>query len=298
MMRAVLLVAVMFVAAPIVQAADGEKLAAQARECLRQADFDGAAKAFAAAAEADPSVEEYKMQARIVKRVVALRERLGEIEESEEWLSLATALRTFYVDHQIHGEALPLDRRIFELRRDAAAAAALARTELALGRDTEAMDLLARLSHEQSSSETRVLLALVHARQGELDAARNLGATPAAKDASPEELIDRARLHALLGEEAGALECVKLALQATPPGRVDSARASIRACGDFARLNGSEAFASALETESKIKASDCSSGTSCGKCPSRSKCSSEKPKTCGEQHDEKKDHAGCSEHKK
>lgn len=252
--------------------ADVSELLDEAKACLRKADFKGAASAYEAAAKQSGD-DDYKADARLIHRVIALRERLAGLGADDTWVPLATGLRTYYFDNQIYSEALPLDRRLYAHAATAESAVTLARTHLALGQDAEVRKLLAQLPEEATSAHTRVLAALVHARQGNRDAAREVLPT-LPKSASVDEFIDRARVYALLGDTAEMAKMIRRGLEATPPLRIANMRGNIRHCAEFTRLHDTAVFTKALATESKIKASDCSSGTSCGKCPNRSKCGS------------------------
>jgi len=85
-------------------------------------------------------------------------------------------------------------------------------------------------------------------------------------------LYQSARLHALTGDEAGTAAFIIRTLESIPPSRIEIARQQVRTCKDFAKLLDQPAVAKALETQSKVSESKCSSGTSCGNCPSRQSC--------------------------
>jgi hypothetical protein len=84
--------------------------------------------------------------------------------------------------------------------------------------------------------------------------------------------VELARLYALLGAEGAASSELALALHWTPPSRLDNVRMSVRSHADFSGVMASEAFAAALQADSKVQESACSGGSSCGSCPSRSTC--------------------------
>lgn len=254
---------------------DPAALAARAAELLVKADFAAAAEQYATAAKLAPDVEAYQHQARLVERVVELRKRLETLDlKSAGWTRVAAALHAFYLDNRIYGEALKIDRALYEVDKSPAVAASLARTELALNMHDDAAELLSALAADQHTPETRVLLGIAWARQGKADAAREIAGQQTETKATAEQCVDRAQLLALLGDTPGALAQVRAALEETHPMRLDAVRTSIQTCGDFKTLADDPEFAAALKTESKMKVSGCSSGSSCGNCPSKSKCSS------------------------
>ncbi len=268
--------------------ADHEAIFARGRVLLQQGDFDGTLQAFTEAARLAPDNEEYRQQAGLVRRVIAIRKRLDETAGQEQWSQMALALHTYYEDNDIHTEALDLGRKIHKRLNNAESAALLARSQLVLKMNEEAAELLSGMDDAQVTPETKALLGIALAREAELDKARALSEEiKLTEDSSVTLAFDVARLRALIGDKKGATGSLAHCFKATTPSRLDAVKAAARECPDFATLAGGEAFATALKTESEVKESSCSSGSACGKCPSRTKCASAGSK------DDKKD--GCAE---
>jgi tetratricopeptide (TPR) repeat protein len=248
--------------------ADGQAL-------LAKADFDGALKAYAAAAKADTANEEYRAQYSLLRQVIKMRERIDAEKNPEKWLSTAQGLHSFYLDHSIFTEALALERQMHAKLNTAESAAALASTELQMGMNAEAAELLGGLAEDAVTPQARALLGIALARQGKTEQARSVAekcVLPA--DAGPGVLWDAARLRALLGDAGEAVKLLVRSFEATPPRHLDMAKQDTKESKDFASLLASAEFAKALETASKVKESGCSGGSSCGNCPSRGSCSS------------------------
>ena len=251
-----------------------EKFAA-GKALLAKADFDGALKAFKKAAKKDAKNQEYAQEYALLRQVIGLRKTCAKERDAEKWLTTAGALRTFYYDHNLYSEALPLDQERHRRQRSAESAVLLAETQLALAMHSEAVEMLAGLAKAEASPRAAVLRGIALARLGRIDEARELAgeSRQVTDDAGPRYFYDLARLQALTGNSMSALEALTRAFELTPPSLIDGFRAEAKECKDFAALQASSDFAKVLETSSKVKESKCSSGTSCGKCPMRSKCS-------------------------
>ncbi len=240
---------------------------------LAQGDFDGAVKAFAAAVKADRDNEDYRQQYALVRQIVKLRKRIGKERNPEKWEKSARALRAFYYEHRIYSEALSLDREFHTRLDNAESAAMLAETELNLGMNDEAAELLAGLDSQQATPRSHALLGIALARQGKLDDARGVAEKcQLPDDAGPGVYFDVARLRALLGDASDALAMLTRCCESTLPSRLEALKYRAKECKDFRALAAGPEFAKVLETPSKIKESGCSSGSSCGKCPSRTSC--------------------------
>jgi tetratricopeptide (TPR) repeat protein len=288
----ILVVVVAMVSAPLALA-DPEDAAAkytQGTALLGKGDFEGALKAYTAAVKADPDNEEYLQKATLVRRVIEMRKKLDKLT-GEPWLASAGALRAFYVENRLLSEALPLDRQIHAKLGSAESAVALARTELALGMNPDAAELLRSLPKDQTTPEVRVLLGLALARQGKRDEAGAVvaGFTPPA-DTAGQLWFDLAGLHALTGDAAKALAALVRGFEATPPSQLDAARERVKQSADFDTLKARPDFGKACATASKVTESKDGAGKSCGKCPLRDKCAADKPDA------EKKDSDTCKDH--
>ena len=241
---------------------------------LAQGDFDGALKEFKTAARKDRDNEQYAQEYALLRQVLKLRQACAKEQDPAAWEQYAGALRSYYYDHGLYLEALPLDVQRFGRVLSAESAALLAETQLKLGQNDEAAKLLGGLSAELVSARTQVLQALAQVRLGNPNEARKL--VQASPDATEAEgaghYYDLARLQMLLGDKAAALAALTRTFELTPPSQLDALKARIGTCGDFAAVASSAEFAQVLATESKVTESKCSSGSSCGKCPNRSKC--------------------------
>lgn len=267
-------------------ASDAATAFEQGRAMLAQADFDGAMKAYAEAVKADPKNVVYRQQYTLLRRVVSIREKLGEQTDHDRWETTVRSLRGYYYDNGIYGEALALDRLVHDKLKSPTSSAWLAETLLEMGQDAEADALLAGVKEEDQTLRTRMLLGIARARLGKQDEAKRLAAAcPAPPDAGPGLLFDLARLQALTGDATRACELLTRCFEQTPPSRLAGVKAQASRCHDFDTLSRTDAFAKALATESKVAESKCSSGTDCGKCPMRASCGggSSQQKTDGKQ---------------
>jgi tetratricopeptide (TPR) repeat protein len=259
--------------------ADGAAEAAfeEGRVALAQADFEVAYRSYVRASELDPGNEGYREEAALLRRVIMVRERLPRLNELEQWSAAARSLHTYYFDRGVYKEALTLDRELLKRVDQADSAVLLAQTLLQLDQNAEAAEVLEPWTGKDGDDHARVLCGLALARQGEHEAAQGLAdQVKLTKDCSPALALDLSRLRVQLKETQGALEALRHCLRSTPPSQLERQQTRIRECTDLAALDGSDAFAEALQTPSEVKESSCSSGSSCGKCPNRSKCSGDK----------------------
>jgi thioredoxin-like negative regulator of GroEL len=248
---------------------------AEGQTALAAGDFEAAFKAFASAAKLEPTNTTYRQEAALVRRVMMVRDRLPKLEDKPEWANVARSLHTYYDDHRVYGESLKLDRQLHKRLDNAESATLLGHTLIALNKDTEAAELLEPWTAQDKNVHARVLrsIALAHAKQ--LEPAEALAAkvdVPAECD--PHLAFDAARMHTLLGNKVTAVETLMQCFKRTPPSRLDHMRTAAKKCADFTTIADGDAFAFALKTKSEVEESSCSSGTSCGACPNRSKCSS------------------------
>ncbi|MCP4590686.1 MAG: tetratricopeptide repeat protein [bacterium] len=272
---------------PKVRAGESEGAAgtyAQGVEQLTQGDFDTALKLFSQAARADSENREYSQQYAMVRRVVKMRKSIASEKNPEKWRAKAQALRAFYFEQSIYKEALALDGEDHARTNSGDSASRLAETQLMLGMNAEAAALLSGLSEDESTLAARLLLGIALARNGDIASSRTTAAQcTLPPDAGPGMLFDLARLRALLGDTAEALDLLTRCFEATPPSRLAAFKDYSKESKDLGALVASAGFAKVLKTESKVKESSCSSGTGCGKCPSRGGCS-----TKGAKHPPKK----------
>ena len=266
-----------FAVAAVPALARGDDEAARAfaagQALLAKVDFDGALEAFKAAAQADTKSQEYAQQFAMLRQVIRMRRDCPKERDAEQWLKMAGALRTFYHDHHLYLEALPLDKECHRRSPSTESAVLLAETQLALGLHSQNVDLLSGLTRKQVSPRTKVLHGLALAHLGQIDKAKKLTKRlRVSDDVVPRYFYDLARLRAVVGKPKGAINALTRSFELTPPSRLDTFKTEVKACEDFRGILDRTDFANALATPSKVKESGCSQGSGCGKCPSRAKC--------------------------
>jgi hypothetical protein len=233
----------------------------------------GALKAFATAVQEDRSNAEYAQQYMLARRVLMLEDALTKPSDESQRLAICQSLRVFYVSHGVHRRALALDQEIFDSLRTANAAIQLAETHLALEQPAAAVRVLGELGDDQANQATQALLAVALARSGQVEEARGIAASSKDTDAGPGTLYILARMQAAVGQEQLALATLTQCFESVPPSRLASLKSHAESCVDFASLAGTDGFAEALKTDSKVAESSCSGGSSCGSCPMRGSCS-------------------------
>jgi len=262
----------------------GARAFEQGRMRLAQGDFDGALTAFKAAAKGDRKNPEYMQQYAVLRQVVRMRESLPSVRDNDRWLEDAAALCSFYHEHGLYAESLPLDEERYGRVPSAESAVLLARTQLALDANGPAAAFLGGLPDELRPAEVRVLHGLALARVGKLDEAKPAADVAVATDgdADPMTHFELARLRALVSRSNDAFTALTRAIELTPPSRLDGFKDRIRKCPDLAGLRETPRFAEVLKTASKVKESPCSGGSGCGKCPKRGDCDSAKSAKAGD----------------
>ncbi|HOA74047.1 MAG TPA: hypothetical protein PL151_21180 [Phycisphaerae bacterium] len=244
-------------------------------ELLAKADFDGALKAYAAAAKADSSNPQYRNEYSMLRQVITLRERLSVEKNPEKWQAGARALRNYYNSHKLYEEALTLDKQLHEKVNSVDSAISLAGSYLALDRAAEAEQVLAAIDPAKLTPEAMIIQAIAQARQSKMDQAKAAAEKiklPA--DAGPNLLYNYACLQARIGDKAGAGATLTRCFEQIPPSRLAATKEIARQDPDLAALAGTPELAAALKTESKVKESGCSGGSSCGSCAKKGSCSS------------------------
>jgi tetratricopeptide (TPR) repeat protein len=268
--------------------AEAGKAFTDGKTLLAKGDFDGALKAYKAAAQADPENKEYLQEFSLLRRVVKMRAELASEKDAEAWQQMARALFVFYCDHKLSGEALAVAGTVHEKLGTGESAEMLADAQLDAGKPADAVKLLGDLSKDKQTPRCAVLQGIALARggkQGEAKAAAEKLTLP--KDVDPRLYFDAARLYALTGSTDKTLGTLKSSFEYTPPGALEAMRTEAKECKDFAAVSGGEEFGKVLKTESKVK-EGCGSKDACGKCPLK-----DKHGKAGDKKD-----AGCPEHQK
>lgn len=241
---------------------------------LQGGDIEGAMNAYMAAAKAEPGNKEYADKAMLIRRVVAIRRYVASSEVSPKWEKMVLSLHSFYLRNRIHEEALALDRITHEKLKSALSASLLVETLLEMGRDAEALAVLKSLDKKSLDLQNRLYLGIALARLDRVDEAHDLRKRLRVPENSGAGILyDVARFDSLLGRRTEAVETLRLCFEKTPPSNLALVKGFVKECADFKPLLASPEFAKVLKTQSKIKESDCSGGTSCGTCPKKSGCS-------------------------
>ncbi len=267
--------AAVLLAPALVRGETAEQAFAQGETALAKADFAAALASFAAAARANLDNRDYLQHYMMVRRVLDLRSRLESAETPRQQQQIALALRAFYLGEKLYAEALALDKKMHERLNTAATATMLADTQLAMNLNADAVTLLSSIGADKSTSATRALLGIALARTGKTAEAKQVaGDVTLPKEGDPGLYYLAARLHALTGDSAKALDLLKRGFEDTPPSQLDAFKAHAKANSDLASLASAPGFAAALAVQSKIAESKCSGGSNCANCPMKGKCPS------------------------
>ena len=250
-----------------------ERAFARGDTLLAKGGFQEALHAYAAAVRAERTNQQYVQQFMLVRQVVALRGTLEREKDLQRWHTIAQALRSFYVSQGIHSEALSVDEKTHARLNTASSAAQLAETQLAMGKDADALQVLAALDPDSATPATQALLGIALARQGRVDEARKTAERVALpENVSPGTLYSVARMQAVIGNHRQALGLLTRCFEAVASSRLDGFKTHATQCPEFAGMASTDGFARVLKTESKVAESKCSGGSSCAGCPMRAKC--------------------------
>ncbi len=284
--------ALLLIASPALAEGDAAGLFADAKASLAKADFDGALALMEKAAAAEPDNQEYMQELRLLKRVIKIRSRLDMQASPIKWERTASSLRSYYYTNKIYCEALAIDKACFDKVKTPDNAARYGKTMLQMDKNEEAAQFLADIPAEFQSERTAVLHGIACARLGKMDEAGRIAADlKEEEEASPVQSYERACLYSLLGQQDAAAKMLVTAFETMLPSRLDDFKKHVRESGDLAAFFNTTMVAKVMATESKVAESKCSSGSSCGKCPSRGGCSKAAA-------DDKKDGGSCESEKK
>lgn len=247
-------------------AEDAEKAFVDGGALLAQGDFHGALEAYRQATANDTQRSQgYHKQWSMLSQVIRLRMKIEQEQDPDRWDQMAAAMRSFYQDNALHSESLPLDREYHKRHGGSESATALAETQLALGLNSEVVNTLTALEDTQATPRTDLLLGLALASQGQIEQARELATAAAKTGTGSQFLYDLACLRARVGDSKGAFDALTRSFEQTPASRLASLKADASTSSDFADFANVPAFASALATESKVKASGCGGNCKCSK---------------------------------
>ena len=85
---------------------------ARGNTLMTKGEFQEALQAFSAAARVERNNQQYMQQFMLVRRVVILRDSLGQERDPRRWQAVAQSLRSFYIGRRLYREALSLDEQI------------------------------------------------------------------------------------------------------------------------------------------------------------------------------------------
>lgn len=270
----VMIVVLGWAAVPAAAGDDAARTFAHGEELLSQGQFDKALAAFSEASTQDPQATDYSAEAAILRRVIKLRDDLTAERDDEKWLVRAQALRAYYYSKNLYGEALTLDRQAHAKQPDLDGTIRLAESLIETDRHQEAAALLSAADQKELPTSGLILLALAQVGAGEAmnaELQRQIEKDVSRDD--PEQKLLFARLEARLGRDGQALKLLKEVFEQTAESQHQVLSGKLATCSDFSSLKGDKGFSKVLETKSKIAESSCSSGKSCGGCPSRTTCS-------------------------
>jgi tetratricopeptide (TPR) repeat protein len=247
----------------------------RAEALLAESDFSGALRAYAEASRAAPDNEEYVQKFMLVRRVIVTRKQIAQESDPAKWRYLAKALHSFYSANRLYDELLSLDQQMHAIFGTSATAMTLAETHIAMDNYEAAVKTLRELDSDQITDASNVLLGIALAHTNKKDEAQEIAddlLLP--EDTSPRKLYNAARLHGMLGEAEKAAGYLVGCFESLPPSRIEAFKEHARSCVEFEGINQTEAFKTAMTTESPIHESACSGGSSCAGCPLRGNCPS------------------------
>ncbi len=230
---------------------------------LSKGDLDGALKDFMRAAKADPENQVYRKHVALLHRVRQVRGRLDATAEKVQWDQIAQSLRAFYVQFEVYGEALALDKLRHAKLGTGATAVDLADSYLELNENSEAVKVLSVLEAPRVTPRSQLLLGIGLARTGETERAKRL----ASKHGRPNDmdsrlLFDAACLNALVGDPQVAAGQLISVFERTPADLLPRLKEYSKRRADLASLRG-EKFAGVWKVASRVKAG-CGGCTSAG----------------------------------
>ena len=224
----------------------------QGNKLLRAGDFQGALKVYDAAAQANPKNQEFKIQSMLIRQIMKMRQNLDRINDNQQWCTTANSLYYFYYDYQIYNEAINIAHKIYNRNGSTESAVMLARSQLALGKNRDAMEGLRAISNLQVTPSARVLMCIAQARLGQNESAKALlRHTRIPRKAGYQHLYDLSRLCVLAGNYDQALTALTFCFENTPDSRLDVIKNNVKNCPDFTQLWKNPGFANVMTTKSK-----------------------------------------------
>jgi len=234
----IVIIAMLGLVAPVVRAAESDaEWVKQAEAQLASGDFTAALASYAAAVKADATNDELKQEYAVLRQVIRIRDMHAAEEDAKRKQQMAAALRSFYYDHALYGDALTLDTQTHTDVQDAGTAANLAESHLELNQNAEVVKLLSELPEKQQTARTRTLLAIALLREGNTEDAEALaGKVQKPEQDDPGLYFELACMYSLLGDVDRSSEMLTQSFQATRPSLLEKAHARALARADLKQL--------------------------------------------------------------
>ena len=209
-------------------------------------------------------------------------------KEHPKWVSAADWLHRFYTTNKVPTRLLALSERAHaRFPKDAKWATRYANVLAEQGKPKEALAVWKQLTAHDKAPGHFAMAAILAARVKEpKQALALLGKVPAdCEDAIA--CYNAACAYALLKDTKHAGAMLQRAFEQSPPSKIHELKRQAMFDADLENLNGSDAFASALAAESKVK-EPTATPSGCEGCPSKGSCSDDKKESCGDEKPEKK----------
>ena len=259
----------------IAQADSAAEAYARGNALLQKGEYQQSLSALGEAARAQRDNREYAARYMMVRRIVQLQNRLDTETDATRWTYVAKALESFYRTERMYDQSLALSQKKYDRLKDAASAAALAETQLAMHMPAEALATLESLDDAKATPATKSLKAIALARVGKAEDAKKVAdSVELSEQAGPGVLYSAARMYAATGAPERAVATLRRCLEQVSPSGLPAFRDHAKTCTDFAELASTAPFLAVLDTKSKVSESKCSGGTSCAGCPMRGNCPS------------------------
>ncbi len=252
---------------------EANKFAEQGNQAIQKCEFEQASEYYKKASEAAQDNPEYKDKAMLLRNIIRIRENLAKENNIRRWANNAMSLRAFYMQEKLYSEVLNISQQIYSrFASNPVALFMLGESYILCQQYQQAVEFLSKLG-ESSTQTTEVLLGIAQAKLGNKDAAttisKQLSQMPSHQ---PSYCYYAAILETLLQNPNRALQYIANGLKNTPPSQIETLKKKILESPELQTLKENPQFTTTLATESEIKESNCSGGSSCSTCPNRSGC--------------------------
>lgn len=272
---AAVLSAALLITSPALAESAGADAFAKGEKQLAEGDFNAAMQSFYQAAMADRQNREYATEYLVLRQVVQIQSQMAETKNDGAWGQMAQALHSFYSQKRLYDQLLDIDTQLHERFKNGSTATMLAETQLACKEPKAAVEMLTDLPAEKATPSTQALLGLAMSQSGDKDGAKKLaGSIELNGNDGPGTAYRLARLHAAVGNAKDAAGHLTRCFEGVPPSTLPSFKEHAKEAAEFESLVDTDAFKTAMATESKVPESACSTGSSCATCPSRGSCPS------------------------